>query len=669
MTRNIFLSLLFLLCQELMSQDIELRMPKNTGKLYKEALSALEMSDFFLAHKYFEELEKRGFQNSDQRFQYAVLLQKINDYTKALENFQLLRNENYNHPLISYYLCLQYQHQQDYKSARDHALFFLKNKEYKKEFPNEYTHISVLRNSLDTLILKKDKNQASIYIIEENINESGAEFNPIYHQGKLIFGSQDMRSVKFFSAHERVKTDQSPTRKIWEAKGQRNKYTSSQFFPILTDTVEVSSFSFGADKRVFYYTGCKYREHLRRMKCDLYVSKYKDDKWTDPSLVKELFDPENTMTHIQMGFDANKNAHVLYFSSDRPGTRGGYDLYAAVYNSRTLLFSTPRNLGNKINTPKDDITPYYHNPTNTLYFSSNGRGGQGGHDVFYTQQIEGNFREVATMSPEINTPQDDVFFAPNTDPFSGYLVSNRYSKNSLLHPHCCDDIYYYEMTSDKRIGKEGKIKIIGRDRKSKQIIKNIEYELFHIDTHDIRLVEENTVYDSVTIRNLKEKSKYELRMRAPGYYKKKEYITIKDDSLYIVEFELDSIDYKPILLPLVEFDFDSFTLTPVARHIIDSMVIPVLDQNPKLTIELSAHTDSRGTDIYNEQLSEKRAAAIRFYLVNHHMIIPERLESKGYGEYAPVAPNEYPDGTDNPDGRQRNRRCEFRILPKEYDPY
>lgn len=89
-------------------------------------------------------------------------------------------------------------------------------------------------------------------------------------------------------------------------------------------------------------------------------------------------------------------------------------------------------------------------------------------------------------------------------------------------------------------------------------------------------------------------------------------IEVKNDSLYIVEFELEPIDFNPILLPLVEFEFDSFILTPEARRIIDSLVVPVLRSNPTLKIELSAHTDSRGTDEYNEFLSQRRAEAIHF---------------------------------------------------------
>jgi outer membrane protein OmpA-like peptidoglycan-associated protein len=83
-------------------------------------------------------------------------------------------------------------------------------------------------------------------------------------------------------------------------------------------------------------------------------------------------------------------------------------------------------------------------------------------------------------------------------------------------------------------------------------------------------------------------------------------------------------------------------------------------------IELSAHTDSRGTDEYNEILSEKRAKSMKEFLQNYREINPKRLKAKGYGEYVPIAPNDNPDGTDNPEGRQRNRRCEFRILEEEF---
>jgi outer membrane protein OmpA-like peptidoglycan-associated protein len=656
-------------CQIGICQDTGISMPKSQKKLFRRAMSASESGDIMLAHTYFQELERKGFSNQDQRFEYYKLLYKLNDYNQSQAGFQALEKEKYNNPLVSYYLCILYQHLSIPKMAKDYALFFLKNKENRKQYAPEYRQINAIKLALDTSINARDSVVARVYTIEDHVNNSAAEFNPVIIENGLLFGSQKIDKINFYRSSDIAKSKMETARKIYKSTGNKNQFQPGHLFPILTDTIEVSSFCYGHDKRVIYLSGCKYREDLHRMKCDIFVSKFKDGAWSDPILVSELNDDEGTSTHVSMGFDAVKNSYSIYFASDRAGTRGGLDLYVSTYQPRTLKFSPPRNLGARINSTQNDITPHFHNPTSTLYFSSNGRGGVGGQDVFYARLNESNFETVETLGSEINTPQDDVFFTPNKNPQTGYLVSNRYSKNSLVHPHCCDDIYYYEMTNERKLGKEGNIKIIARERRTQKLIHNIDYELYRLSSSGRTLYEEGTVPDSVILHGLPEKEEYEVRLRAPGFYKKKRVIRIEHDSLYILEFELDSIDYKPILLPLVEFEFDSFVLTVEAKEIIDSLVVPVLEENPKLKIELGAHTDSRGTDQYNEDLSEKRARAIRFYLINNKQVIPERLQSKGYGEYAPIAKNENEDGTDNAEGRQRNRRCEFRILQEEYDRY
>jgi outer membrane protein OmpA-like peptidoglycan-associated protein len=179
-------------------------------------------------------------------------------------------------------------------------------------------------------------------------------------------------------------------------------------------------------------------------------------------------------------------------------------------------------------------------------------------------------------------------------------------------------------------------------------------------------LENKSVKDSAVIEDLRHKSHYEIEVFNNKFYRKKITKRTLEDSLYHISITLDSIDFRPILLPLIEFDFDSFVINNESRYIVDSLVYPVLLANPTLVIELSAHTDSRGTDEYNEILSEKRAQSMKEFLQNYREINPKRLKAKGYGEYVPIAPNENPDGTDYPEGRQRNRRCEFRILDEEF---
>jgi outer membrane protein OmpA-like peptidoglycan-associated protein/tetratricopeptide (TPR) repeat protein len=649
---------------------VEVKIPSSKSKIFKQALKAIDLQDYFLAKRYFDALLEKGIENDNQKFEYAKLLIKLGENKKALKLIKELIKDKFDHPLVFYYAANLFNSEKDLKKARDYALFFLKKKGMSAEYKTEHTHMANLKMYLDSFGGRaSDTITSRVYSLEGAVNSSGAEFNPIITNDGILFGSQDMNTVNFYKSTKLEKSKITATRAIYSSKGSKEVFTEIGNFPVETPDMEISSFAYSLDKRVLYLSGCRYTEELKRYKCDIYQSKLKGNTWTKPEIIPELTTPESSNTHITVGFDAVRNSPFIFFASDREGGRGGYDIYMSFYNQRLLTFSTPRNLGGKINTPKDDITPHYHTATNTLYFSSNGRGGKGGHDVYFSTLKSSIFDRVETLGEEINSPQDDVFFTPNKSVSEGYLVSNRYSENSLINPHCCDDIFFFEMTSIQRNKNLGKIKIQAINKKTREIIPGFSYQLFKIDSNDLSFIENGVGQDTAIVKDLLVKKNYELEVTAPKFYRKKAMIEVKNDSLYIVEFELEPIDYNPILLPLVEFEFDSFTLTSEARRIIDSLVVPVLVANPTLKIELSAHTDSRGTDEYNESLSQKRAEAIRFYLIDNKKIYPERLTSKGYGEYVPVASNENVDGTDNPEGRQRNRRCEFRILHEEYDPY
>jgi len=668
---KIVIFLFMILCFEnLFSQtDVEVNTNKSKGKLYKFGVGAIQSGDYFLAKAYFDALKDKGFENNEQIYHYAKLLNSLGDFENSNKYIDSLLAKKYDNPLLIYQKTLVCMKLQKEKDAQDYASFFLKNKENKTNFPSETRHLNELKRYLDSVDMRVDSIEYSVYNLSDAINGPAAEFSPIITNDGLLYGKQELDKVKYFNAYQLSKGKVSPTRKLYLAKGRGLNLQKAELFDIQIPDREISSICFDVSQRNAYITACKFDEKTEKYICNIFhVKKMRNDKkewlWTAPVLVPELFEENVSVTHVSFAFDPFKNMPVIYFSCNKEGGRGGMDIWYSYLNLKTNKFGKIINAGGRINTSRDDITPNYHSQSKTLFFSSNGRGGYGGFDIYGSYHKDGAFQEVKQLGQEVNSPQDDIFYYPNRDLSNGYLVSNRYSSHSLINPHCCDDIFYFDKNANLRNKTKLSVKVTSNNGNK---IPNFEYTIWEIDSNGIRTPLENkSAKDSAVIEDLRHKSHYEIEVFNNKFYRKKITKRTLEDSLYQISITLDSIDYRPILLPLIEFDFDSFVINNESRHIVDSLVYPVLLANPTLVIELSAHTDSRGTDEYNEILSEKRAQSMKEFLQNYREINPKRLKAKGYGEYVPIAPNENPDGTDNPEGRQRNRRCEFRILEEEF---
>ena len=118
---------------------------------------------------------------------------------------------------------------------------------------------------------------------------------------------------------------------------------------------------------------------------------------------------------------------------------------------------------------------------------------------------------------------------------------------------------------------------------------------------------------------------------------------------------------EPIRIPNIQYEFDKSNIVEASKVAIDTTVLSLMIANPELIIEIQSHTDSKGSDKYNEKLSQQRAESLMAYLVSKG-ILSERLKAKGYGESKPIAPNENADGSDNPEGRAQNRRTDIKII-------
>lgn len=362
--------------------------------------------------------------------------------------------------------------------------------------------------------------------------------------------------------------------------------------------------------------------------------------------------------------DPVKGNDVIYFVSDKKDGKGGLDIWYTVYDKKNKIYKAPRNAGSKVNTAQDEMSPFFDTETRTLYFSSNGLGGLGGFDIFRTRGDGKKFTGSENIGQPINTGADDLFYTISTNRGEGFFVSNRKGGNALKNSTCCDDIYFYKHSEYIRVVltgnvneildanafvSEATIEVYIRDKKTKEkfLVKTIKTDsLGHYKTQlepgqDYFLVvkKEDFLGTSADVTTQGISSNTELRQ----------------------DMQLAKKPKEPIHIPNILYEFDKSNMLESSKLSLDTTVYSLMENNPELIIEIQSHTDSKGNELYNLKLSQRRAESVVKYLISKG-IGSERLKARGYGESMPIAPNDNSDGTDNIEGRAQNRRTDFRII-------
>ncbi|MFM2189969.1 MAG: hypothetical protein RL491_355, partial [Bacteroidota bacterium] len=303
----------------------------------------------------------------------------------------------------------------------------------------------------------------------------------------------------------------------------------------------------------------------------------------------------------------------------------------------------------------DEEGIYLHPDGVTMYFSSKAHGSMGGYDLFFSKLENGNWSAPKSMGAPFNSPGHDVFLVLDASANKGYYTS---AMNGGVGD---EDIY---LVSFNRKVKEAGPRLTllkGKvyDEKSGQVLE-ANLEIINNATGE---VVKNITTNSATGRymvSLPGGLNYGISVNVKGYLFNSVNVHMPDSSGY-VEVEKDIPMRKlevgsTIVLNNIFYDFDKATLRSESKSELDRL-LGLLNEYPTMRIELSSHTDSKGSDEYNQKLSQMRAQSVVDYLLSKN-VAAARLQAKGYGETMPVATNE----TD--DGRQLNRRTEFKILSK-----
>ncbi|HEX9600211.1 MAG TPA: OmpA family protein [Mariniflexile sp.] len=418
-----------------------------------------------------------------------------------------------------------------------------------------------------------------------------------------------------------------------------------------------SNATFSRDGKTMYFnrtnrtrskTGEGRIAHIQIFKAELI-----DGEWTH---VKEL--PFNSNTYSCEHPSISKDGKTLYFASDMPGTMGGFDIYKVAINDDGT-YGTPENLGAKINTKHREQFPYISD-LDVLYFASDGHLGYGGLDVFRSDSLNGNFDIPVNLGSSINSSLDDFAYSIREKDNKGFVSSNRNGFDRL-----------FSFTREENILTKYQVEGIVQDKNSKTLLPGSLVTLFDDKGNIIQdfIVGEKADYSFEIEPNKTYKISGEQRAYIPQEFEFYTYGNEKNQ--HNVDFLLEAYkDVETLVkenekgalqveLDKIYFDFNKSKIRDDAATTLN-VLVDLMKKYPTMEVEVSAHTDARGNDQYNLDLSNRRAASTLEYLVSKG-IERSRLKSIGYGEMQPL--NEcVKEGICKDEDYDINRRCEFTIL-------
>jgi peptidoglycan-associated lipoprotein len=506
------------------------------------------------------------------------------------------------------------------------------------------------------------------YSVDElkDLNSRESDFSPAYGRddfGVIYFTSsrEDAEGNKTHGATGQGYTD------IFESRiDKKSKWSTPVPVEGINSEFEDGTPSFANDYKDLYFTRCEAGKREKKG-CVIMYSKRSGENWSEPKNIGIL--PDSVVAaHPAISQDGL----TLYFVSDIAGGFGGKDIWKSTRSAAGDAWSKPQNLGPDINTNGNEEFPYLRSDGN-LYFSSDGLIGMGGLDIFKAvPQSDGSW-VVTNMKAPINSSADDFGITFENENERGVFSSTRKGRGN-------DDLYTFEFPPLK-FNVTGLVK----DEKTGTPITSSTVMLIASDGNNLQ-AETGTGGDFKFA--LRPDVDYIFLASKDGYLNGKEKETTKGQERsrdFMVTILLTAID-KPIELPNIFYDFNKWDLRPESMVSLDKLVETLTD-NPKVTIELMSHTDSRDTEEYNYELSQKRAQSVVDYLVSKGIDLA-RLTAKGYGESSPkvvdaaiAAQNpflrlgatlseQYINSLANDEQReiahQINRRTEFRVLRTDY---
>mgnify|MGYP004483625499 FL=1 len=473
------------------------------------------------------------------------------------------------------------------------------------------------RNGLQSaLTARKLKEEGSQYIVKKMdlFNSRRADYSP-------MFCGDQYEQLFFTSTRNEAEGDElsgiTGTKNgdiFYSQKDEKGKWGKPQQITSgLNTEFDEGACCFSPDQRMMYLTQCVSDPSYPRY-ATIVTSNRSDAAWSKVSKLEVTRDTLSSYAHPAVSPDGE----WLYFASDMPGGKGGFDIWRVRLTAAGL--GGVENLGEPINTPGDEMFPTFR-PNGDLYFSSNGHPGLGGLDIFIAR-YDKNSRKVVLEHPgyPLNSQADDFGMTFEGAHNRGFFSSNRGDGRGWDH------IYSFEKPEIIQTVTGWVYEMEGYELPSAQV-----YIVGNDGTNKTLSVKGDGSFTEVVTPGVD----YVLLATCKGFLNHKEEISIKpsaESQDHVLQFPLASIRV-PVLIDNIFYDFDKYTLRAESTAALDELV-KLLEENPNVTIELSSHCDYKGSEAYNKTLSQRRAETVVKYLISKG-IKADRLTPVGYGKMKP----------------------------------
>ncbi|MDG5800574.1 OmpA family protein [Marinilabiliaceae bacterium ANBcel2] len=633
--------------------------------------SALRINDYYQAACFLEELLKRDSNDADVGRELGIVYYELHNYEKAGDLlWNSYQDDTRRNMDALYYYALTLKKMGRYKESLEY-FDVLRRRHRRIDGVSRWIIDNEIEGAKEALKKRDPIVTMRASRLDSTVNFSARQFSPVITpDDNIAFGAVRDNAPDYINLQDSY-TPVTQFYKVSREDGDKVKLKSDPDPPFYnSNEFDTGDGAYSPDGTRFYFSKC-YVNYQGKELCNIYVSHLNDSVWSEPKILgSEVNRNRYTSKNPTVGTTYEPYLDVLYFVSDRPGGAGGMDIWFSVYNKNRDEYQKARNAGVFINSSGDEITPFYDVLSKKLYFSSNGWPGFGGFDIFYAKGSLVTWQQPVNIGYPVNSSRDDFDFIKKAHGQEGYFVSNRPCDNGAVN----SDIFAFYETESSRVLLRGQLlgenKFENEDNgKALNFIENSRL-YFHLisDNRESMFIQEVVTDSKGRFEVWVDKnSDYEVVVDGEQLLERSFTVSTDDIDKGVTDLDALSLAIIPensIEIENIYYDFDSVELSDEAKNVLDRTLVELMNDYPYIDVEILSHTDNIGDIEYNKELSQIRADRVVEYLVSRG-IDSDRVTGVGYGETRPVADNQHADGSDNTEGRERNRRTEFRIISRE----